>query len=68
MISITPGSKLVGIKGLREFVPLSERRLQTMYREEGMPHIRIGGRVLFDPADVLSWAKERDTSATDQES
>lgn len=48
-------TRLVNIKELKKFVPLSERKLQSLYREGNMPCVRSGRNVLFNPKRVVDW-------------
>lgn len=49
--------RLVGLQELAQIVGLSPSHLRIAYRRAGMPHIRAGNRVLFDPGDVIDWLK-----------
>lgn len=48
---------LVGLQELAQIVGLSPSQLRLGYRRAGMPHIRAGNRILFDPGDVIDWLK-----------
>jgi hypothetical protein len=41
----------------------SGRLTSMMSRENGLPHIRIGGRIWFDPDSVKAWMKNLETQA-----
>lgn len=49
---------LVNIRSMAERLSVSPRTLQTLIRE-GMPSVRVRGRRLFAPGDVLAWVRER---------
>jgi phage terminase Nu1 subunit (DNA packaging protein) len=47
---------LVGRRELARLLSVSERSL-TNYIKSGLPSIRLGGRRLFDPREVLDWIR-----------
>jgi len=48
---------------IAESFGVSERVVEGWVRDEGMPHTRDGGRVLFDREQVAEWAAERGLAA-----
>ena len=49
---------LTGRQLVKTVVPVTERTLFTL-RAEGLPHVKLPGRVLYDPAEVVAWLKVR---------
>lgn len=42
---------------------LSERYIQALVSENGIPFCRVGRRVLFDPEELKLWIKTRNVPA-----
>lgn len=42
---------------------LSESFIRKSVAKRTIPHVRIGGRILFDPADLREWIDERKAAA-----
>jgi predicted DNA-binding transcriptional regulator AlpA len=53
------GMDLVSKKELLEVIPLSARTIDDAKKYEGLPHYKIGSRVLYDLNEVREWLKER---------
>lgn len=49
--------RLVSLSELAQMVGLSPSQLRLGYRRGGLPHIRVGNRLLFDPSEVVEWLK-----------
>ena len=49
----------------RELAPMLSLSVWTVRRleDQGMPHIRVGRRVLFDPMRVKAWLEDRSGEA-----
>jgi predicted DNA-binding transcriptional regulator AlpA len=37
---------------------LGKRRIYRLHAEEGLPGVRLGGRLWFRPADYLGWLEQ----------
>lgn len=46
---------LLNTKQASQALGISQRYLQQLTSDGGLPHVRLGRRVLFDPADLRRW-------------
>ena len=53
----------LGMAQAARMLGISERTLFTLVRSGGMPHIRIGRRVLFRRASLDAWLHARETGS-----
>lgn len=51
--------KLVNKRVLCEMLAVSPRQLDHLRKHEGMPWIRLGARVLFDPVKIAKWIESK---------
>lgn len=51
--------RLWKIADVAEFLALSERTVRALVQRRGLPCMRIGGAVRFDPASVRSWTRRQ---------
>jgi phage terminase Nu1 subunit (DNA packaging protein) len=49
---------LVSRRELARLLSVSERSL-TNYIKSGLPSVRLGGRRLFEPREVLNWIRQQ---------
>ncbi len=51
----------LGLVDVRTLTKAIQRSPSWIYHEvaKGIPLVRLGGRLYFDPADVLAWMKSR---------
>lgn len=48
---------LMNKKEISKFVKLSERTISTLIAVDDFPHLRVKGRILFDPFKVMEFMK-----------
>lgn len=51
--------RLWSIRDVSTFLGLSPRTVRRLIAYQGLPCLRIGGAVRFDPASVTSWARRQ---------
>ena len=57
--------KLFSAPSLAEYLGVAEKTLaHWRIRGEGPRHVRIGGRIAYDPADVRTWVDSRKVDST----
>ena len=57
--------KLLNAKQIAEFLGISKDKVYVRVREAGMPHLRLGPRLLrFDREAVRSWASQQVSETT----
>ena len=57
--------KLLNAKQIAEFLGISKDKVYVLVREAGMPHLRLGPRLLrFDREAVRSWASQQVSETT----
>ncbi|MGA1354446.1 MAG: helix-turn-helix domain-containing protein [Candidatus Limnocylindrus sp.] len=57
--------KLLNAKQIADFLGISTDKVYVLVREAGMPHLRLGPRLLrFDREAVRSWASQRVSETT----
>jgi len=54
---------LVSEREMAAMLSVTPRHLFTLRQQEGMPHHRLGARVLYDPAEVQAWLRDRRQTA-----
>lgn len=47
-------------KQVCKLVPIGERRLYALVRENQIPHVKLGKRILIRPESVLAWLKAQE--------
>ena len=57
MESITP--ILIGARQAAKALGVCERTIWTLQQDEGLPFVKIGRRVLFDPQDLKTWVERK---------
>lgn len=50
---------LLSISEVAQTLRISPRTVWTLVHEQGLPHVRIGRRLLFSRASLESWIVER---------
>lgn len=43
-----------------KIVPIGQRRLYALVRENQIPHVKLGKRILIRPESVLAWLKAQE--------
>lgn len=51
--------RLWNIKEVSDFLGLSPRTVRRLIAYQGLPCLKLGGAVRFDPASVASWARRQ---------
>ncbi len=51
--------KPLTVKQLAEIIPFSIFTIYQWAQDNKIPHMRLGGKVLFDPQKTADWLKER---------
>lgn len=51
-------SKLLTVKELEETLSMSRSTIYRLRKDDGMPYYEVGGKVLFDLQEVMSWIKQ----------
>jgi excisionase family DNA binding protein len=46
---------LLTAKEVREWLRLSSSRLYALVKKKEIPHVKIGGKILFDKEKVQNW-------------
>lgn len=52
-------SRLWTTREVGEFLGLSEKTVRRLVAYQGLPCLKLGGAVRFDPASVASWARRQ---------
>ena len=53
---------LIGARDAAKALAISERTLWGLTNGGGLPHVRIGRRVLYDPRDLKAWIDQQKKS------
>jgi excisionase family DNA binding protein len=54
---------LIGAREAAKALGVCERTVWTLTQDEGLPFIKVGRRVLFDPQDLKEWVVRRKNAA-----
>ena len=57
--------ELLDVRQMCELLKVCEKKLRTMYQEEGLPVVRLGRRVLFRRSDVRRWISSQSLNLPD---
>jgi excisionase family DNA binding protein len=52
-------TRLWKTRDVAEFLVVSERTVRALVARRGLPCMRIGGAVRFDPASIALWARRQ---------
>jgi excisionase family DNA binding protein len=46
---------MIGIPALSKWLGVTERHIRRLVPERRTPFYKVGGRIRFDPAEIVSW-------------
>ena len=50
---------LLTVEDLAAHFKVKKRKIYQLVRDEGLPHVRMGRALRFDPAEVVRWLTSR---------
>lgn len=56
-MSDEPDALAIGFRGAARRLGVSEKHLRNHYQEYGVPHRKLGGRVLFPVDELRDWLR-----------
>lgn len=54
-----PPVRLLTVKELAELFQVRPRKVYDLVRDEGLPHVRLGRALRFDPGTIRRWVDAR---------
>lgn len=60
---VTAGRQLLDVAAVAERLNVREGHVRRLVHERRLPHLKVGGRLRFDPADVDAWLAGRKVGA-----
>ncbi len=60
-------TEFLTLKEVSKFLKISVATVNRFMREERFPSYKVGGRRLFDKAEIIAWVKSHKSSFRDQE-
>lgn len=52
-------------KQVCKIIPIGERRLYALVRENRIPHVRLGKRILVRPESVQEWLRSQEVGVNE---